>query len=653
MAKDCCETSSLQDIKTPRHQDIKPQGPDVLTSRRLDVPSILICILIRILTLIGAALRVGGIATPLTHDELSAICRLQYDTLSDVLAYGVMPDGHPGGVQLFMWLWSRLFGTSAVAIRLPFMLMGIATVPLIYAIGRRCFGRWSALLPAAVLAVSQYTVYYSDLARPYSAGIFFILCALNMLTLMVKEQRYTLPRLALFALFEACCAYTHYFCALTAALMACTALFFVGKRHLLPYLAACVAAVLLFLPHLPITLHQLFELKGIGGWLGKPTPAFASEYLRYLNHHSLLAAIVALVAYALVFSPKAFRRNVPLMAAMLAVGLLPAIIGYVYSVTVNPVLQFSVLIFSFPFLLLALAAGVDDTCQRWRVTVATAAYTVVMVVTLFVTRHHFTMMRHEWVEAMVNEAQKAVNQYGSDNVACLFNLTPDKVAYYDSTLHPMPQELLDDAARLDSALGHCTMPYIVCSGIQDPAMLAIVGHHYPTLLRVRPCVVSEVCLFGRQPSASAINLDQLATAVFERSIQTSTAEYQTILDTILSDITDSRFVCIESRINLAGESPAYQGSEPPVYLATELVRGGRKLDWRGISILPTTSDSLATIVLPVRVESIVKHHSQLKRTRVTIYLWNPGGENREQHHLDCRIRILPTSPWMYSVLEEI
>ena len=553
MAKDCCETSSLQDMKTSRHEDIETSRHrdfetsrlrDFETSRGLDVPSILICIL----TLIGAALRVGGMASPLTHDELSAICRLQYNTLADVLTYGVMPDGHPGGVQLFMWLWSRLFSTSAVAIRLPFMLMGIATVPLIYAIGRRCFGRWSALLPAAVLAVSQYTVYYSDLARPYSAGIFFILCALNMLTLMVKEQRYTLPRLALFALFEACCAYTHYFCALTAALMACTALFFVGKRHLLPYLAACVVAVLLFLPHLPITLHQLFELKGIGGWLGKPTPAFASEYLRYLNHHSLLAVIVALVAYALVFCPKALRRNVPLMAAMLAVGLLPAIIGYVYSVTVNPVLQFSVLIFSFPFLLLALAAGVDNTCQAWRVTVATAAYTVVMVTTLFVTRHHFTMLRHEWVEATVNEAQEAVRQYGSDNVACLFNLTPDKVAYYDSTLHPMPQELLADAARLDSTLGHCTMPYIVCSGIQDPAMLAVAGRHYPTLLRVRPCVVSEVCLFGRQPSTSAINLDQLATAVFERNIQTSTAEYQTILDTVLSDITDSRFVCIESRI---------------------------------------------------------------------------------------------------------
>lgn len=133
-----------------------------------------------------------------------------------------------------------MFGTSAIAMRLPFVLMGIATLPLIYAIGRRWYGAWSALLPMAVMAVSQYTVYYSDLACPYCAGLFFILCALYVLTLMVKEERYTFLRLALFAFFEACCAYTHYFCSLTALLMACGALFFVGRRHLWTYLAACL-----------------------------------------------------------------------------------------------------------------------------------------------------------------------------------------------------------------------------------------------------------------------------------------------------------------------------------------------------------------------------------------------------------------------------
>ena len=602
-----------------------------------------------LLTVIGAALRVGGMFGPLTHDELSAICRLRFDTLADVLTYGVkLGDTHPGGVQVMMWLWAQLTGTSAFAVRLPFVLMGIATMPLVYAIGRRWYGDWAALLPTAVMAVSQYTIYYSDLARPYCAGLFFILCALYVLTLMVTEERYTFLRLALFALFEACCAYTQYFCALTALLMACGALFFVGRRHLLPYLASCLGAVLLFLPHIGITLYQLFELKGIGGWLGAPTPAFGLEYLRYLTHHSWIAAAVAVVAYALLFRPEAVRRNWPLMAASLAVGVLPLVIGYVYSVAVNPVLQFSVLIFSFPFLLLALAGGVIDSPLGWRTAAVTGVYVVTMVTTLFVTRRHYTMLQKEYIEATATAAQEAVGQYGADNVACLFNIRADKVAYYDSTLHPIPYEVLNDAAQLDSVLAASASPYLLCSGIQDPAMLCRIQRHYPVLLQVRPCVVSEICLFGRVPSPEAINLDSLSAVTVERRMGFFDGEFRDILDTSLADLTASRFACIEAtlqfrQIDTAGE---------PLHLVMELVRGSRRLSWNEEVTPATLADSLGTIVLPIRVESIVKHRSQLRHTRLKIYLWNPGG-NTVTQPLSCRVRVFPTSPWMYSVLEEI
>lgn len=602
-----------------------------------------------LLFFIGAVLRVGGMFGPLTHDELSAICRLHYDSLSDVLTYGVkLGDTHPGGVEVLMWLWAQLFGTSAFAMRLPFVLMGIATLPLIYAIGRRWYGEWSALLPMAVMAVSQYTVYYSNLARPYCAGLFFILCALYVLTLMVTENRYTLFRLALFALFEACCAYTHYFCSLTALLMACGALFFVGRRHLLPYLAACLGAILLFLPHLGITLYQLFEYKGIGGWLGAPTPGFALEYLCYLTHHSWVAAGVSVVAYLLLFRPHTAKQNLPLITASLAVGLLPMVIGYIYSVAVNPLLQFSVLIFAFPFLLLALAGGVDNEPQGWRTAAITGAYVTTMVATLFITRRHYTMLQKEWVEASVEMAREAGQRYGDDSVICLFNFTSDKAAYFDSTLHIMPQEVLLDDTRLDSALAHCSSPYIVCAGIIDPGTLQTIYRHYPSLLQVRPCVVSELCLLGRHPSEEAINLDLMATTIIERPVERCRGEYLNILDTSLDALTDSRFACIESQL-LYRQSDS---TTKALYLVTELERHSKSLDWRNVHTIPLTPDSTGIISLPLRIESSVKHRRQLKRTRIKIFLWNPDGDTTIQP-LSCRIRVIPTSPWSFSVLEEI
>lgn len=611
--------------------------------KRINTPATVAWLIIAL----GAALRVGGMFGPLTHDELSAICRLEFDNLSDVLTYGVkLGDTHPGGVEVLMWLWAQLFGISAFAMRLPFVLMGIATLPLIYAIGRRWYGAWSALLPTAVMAVSQYTVYYSDLARPYCAGLFFILCALYVLTLMVKENRYTFLRLTLFAVFEACCAYTHYFCSLTALLMACGALFFVGRRHLWPYLAACLGAVILFFPHMGITLYQLFEYKGIGGWLGAPTPDFAWEYWQYLTHHSLLATVVAVTAYVLLFRLNSARRHWPLITAALAVGLLPMGIGYVYSVTVSPLLQFSVLIFAFPFLLLALAGGVSDEPQSWRTAAAAGAYMTTMVATLFITRRHYTMLQKEWVEASVEMAQEAVSNYGHENVVCLFRMTPDKVAYYDSTLHLLPLELLQNNDKLDSTLTHCNAPYIVCAGIQDPTTLQLIHQHYPTLLQVQPMVVAEACLFGRQPSDKAIDIEQLASISINRPLKAPEGEFLNILDTMLSDLTDSRFACIESTLKFRQADSVGK----TLYLVTELERGGKSLDWREVHTLPGSTDSV--IALPIRIENTVKHRRHLRRTRIKIFLWNPQEASGIQP-LSCHIRVIPTSPWSYSVLEEL
>ena len=94
-------------------------------------------------TLIGAILRLAEISAPLTHDELSAIIRVRFDNIAELIQEGVKTsDTHPAGVQFFLWLWCKLFGTSAVVVRLPFVLMGIGCIPLAYNIARRLQDLW-------------------------------------------------------------------------------------------------------------------------------------------------------------------------------------------------------------------------------------------------------------------------------------------------------------------------------------------------------------------------------------------------------------------------------------------------------------------------------------------------------------------------------
>ena len=69
---------------------------------------------------------------PFMHDELSALVRL-YPSLWETIRIGVaQQDTHPPGVQVFEWLWTWLFGTSEFAVKLPFVLMSLAALPLLY-----------------------------------------------------------------------------------------------------------------------------------------------------------------------------------------------------------------------------------------------------------------------------------------------------------------------------------------------------------------------------------------------------------------------------------------------------------------------------------------------------------------------------------------
>ena len=67
------------------------------------------------------------------HDELSALGRVQYNSVQDVITYGVeINDTHPPGGQVFLYYWTSLFGTGEMIVKLPFLICGLLAVILVY-----------------------------------------------------------------------------------------------------------------------------------------------------------------------------------------------------------------------------------------------------------------------------------------------------------------------------------------------------------------------------------------------------------------------------------------------------------------------------------------------------------------------------------------
>jgi hypothetical protein len=142
------------------------------------------------------------------------------------------------------------------------------------------------------------------------------------------------------------------------------------------------------------------------------------------------------------------------------------------------------------------------------------------------------------------------------------------------------------------------------------------------------------------------------SALFDRyrSISAFDGEYYDLLDTVLGDLSDSRFVCIDSRL-LFCVPDSVQGS---LHLVTETQVNGRCVDWRECTTdgFRYCQGDTCEISIPVRVETWVKHRSLLKNTRIKVYLWNPDKDN-VTIPISYRVTLYPTNPFVYSVLEEI
>jgi mannosyltransferase len=122
-----------------------------------------------VITVLAAALRFWGLGTQsLWYDEW-----LTTEAVSGgpghLLDHVTYREGMPPPFFVLSWAWVRIFGEGELALRALPALFGVATVPVVYAIGRQLGrGPGVARLAALLVAVNPMLVWYSQEARPYS-----------------------------------------------------------------------------------------------------------------------------------------------------------------------------------------------------------------------------------------------------------------------------------------------------------------------------------------------------------------------------------------------------------------------------------------------------------------------------------------------------
>ncbi|ADB62386.1 glycosyl transferase family 39 [Haloterrigena turkmenica DSM 5511] len=101
-------------------------------------------------------------------DEVVSVTTVTSNTPIELLISVPGNDPHPPFYYLLLSGWTALFGTSELATRLLSALAGIATVVVLYGIGRRLFDREVGAIAAVLVAVSPFHVWYAQEVRMYN-----------------------------------------------------------------------------------------------------------------------------------------------------------------------------------------------------------------------------------------------------------------------------------------------------------------------------------------------------------------------------------------------------------------------------------------------------------------------------------------------------
>jgi 4-amino-4-deoxy-L-arabinose transferase-like glycosyltransferase len=162
------------------------------------------------LTAVGVALRVAMADQSVFADELSTYWIVSTNDLAGVVST-VHSDAEisPPLPFLAAWLTTQIDLTPEL-LRLPSLVAGALTIPVVYLLGLRTVGRPAALVAAALTALAPFMAYYSAEARGYA--LMMALVALSTLAMLIAVDK---RRARWWILYAACtcgAVYSHYTC---------------------------------------------------------------------------------------------------------------------------------------------------------------------------------------------------------------------------------------------------------------------------------------------------------------------------------------------------------------------------------------------------------------------------------------------------------
>ena len=264
---------------------------------------------------LGTGLRMYGLgAESFWLDEAYSVEIASFPT-SEVLHELVINDVHPPLYYFIVHFWIKLFGDSEWSVRFISVLFGVLAIPLIFLVALQLFDRITGLFAAALLAVSQFHIGFSQEARMYALLVSLTLLSFYFFLKLLEDGRRSRLALVAYVASSTLMMHTHvysFFIIIAQNTYFLTLAFTsreIFKRTWKRWLLAQLGLALLFVPWFFALLRQVSRVRR-GFWIPDEPPRAILDALYLQAGSSDLAWLLfPLVAVAVLSAWKAVTKD--------------------------------------------------------------------------------------------------------------------------------------------------------------------------------------------------------------------------------------------------------------------------------------------------------------------------------------------------------